>query len=133
MDSNEYIFGLAKTSKYAEILLKKAEKLNIFISRMIVSEITRNLSEINYKLVKDFFHLLNEYDSIEFIEYRIPLELIHKYVVKGFKEPDATIGAFTEWVGAHYLISENRHFLKEVTVDEFEIIDAKEYLDRIED
>jgi len=39
------------------------------------------------------------------------------------------IGAFTEWVGAKYLISENRHFLK-LNVKDFEVLSAKQFLRR---
>ncbi|HDY69130.1 MAG TPA: hypothetical protein ENH85_15245 [Candidatus Scalindua sp.] len=41
----------------------------------------------------------------------IPFEIAFKYEEKGFKTADAFIAAYTEWVGADVLVTENRHFL----------------------
>lgn len=40
----------------------------------------------------------------------MPKNLIKKYEKKGLKTSDAAIAAFTEYVSADYLLSENRHF-----------------------
>jgi hypothetical protein len=61
-------------------------------------------------------------DSNEFL-------LLEKYIKKGLKKEDAVIGAFTEWVGAKYLISENRHFLQ-LNAKDFEVLSAKQFLSR---
>jgi len=44
-------------------------------------------------------------------DFLIPFELGAKYEIKGLKEADALIAAYTEWVGADVLVTENRHFL----------------------
>ena len=54
-----------------------------------------------------------------------PEELILKYINLGFAEEDAAIAACVEWVGAEYLISENRHFLSRSEQVAFEIVDAE--------
>lgn len=40
----------------------------------------------------------------------VPFEIAFKYETKGLKPADAFIAAFTEWVGADVLVTENRHF-----------------------
>ena len=54
-----------------------------------------------------------------------PEELILKYIDLGFAEEDAAIAACAEWVGAEYLISENRHFLSRSELVGFEIVNAE--------
>jgi hypothetical protein len=45
---------------------------------------------------------------------------------------DAFIGAFTEWMEAEYLISDNRHFLRDLHTDAFEVLDATDFIARWE-
>lgn len=40
------------------------------------------------------------------------------------------IGAFAEWQGVEYLISDNRHFLEELSTDAFEVLGPDEFLRR---
>jgi len=58
------------------------------------------------------------------------VSLLEKYQSRGLKQADSSIAAFVEWVGAKYLISENRHFLKGLNVEEFKILSAKEFLSK---
>lgn len=55
-----------------------------------------------------------------------------KYLELGLAEEDAVIAAFTEWLGAKYLVSENRHFLEELKTEAFQVVDAAEFLNMIE-
>ncbi len=54
-----------------------------------------------------------------------PEELIFKYINLGFAEEDAAVAAYAQWVGAEYLISENRHFLSRSELVAFEIVNAE--------
>ncbi len=48
----------------------------------------------------------------------MPTALVTKYVTLGLpQKADAVIGAFAEWQGVKYLISDNRHFLVELDSD----------------
>jgi hypothetical protein len=51
-----------------------------------------------------------------------------KYEIKGLKPADAFIAAYTEWVGAEVLVTENRHFLNRHTDLPFKVLTAEECL-----
>jgi len=55
-----------------------------------------------------------------------------KYLELGLAEEDVVIAAFTEWLGAKYLVSENRHFLEELKTEAFQVVDAAKFLNMIE-
>ena len=62
----------------------------------------------------------------------VPRELVAKYEELGLPDKaDAVIGAFVEWVGARYLISENRHFLQRLKAAPFEVLSPAEFLARL--
>jgi hypothetical protein len=55
-----------------------------------------------------------------------------KYLDLGLSEEDAFIGAIAEWVGAKFLVSENRDFLHELKTEAFEVVDASTLLQKLE-
>jgi uncharacterized protein (DUF2164 family) len=59
------------------------------------------------------------------------IELGAKYEKKGLKDADALIAAFTEWVGADVLVTENRHFLNCQADLLFKVLTAEKYLNFI--
>ena len=62
-----------------------------------------------------------------------PFVLVEKYVNLGLPaKADAFIGAFAEWMNVSYLISENRHFLRQVKTKAFQIMDADEFVKLLE-
>ena len=50
------------------------------------------------------------------------------------REPpaDAQIAAFTEWINADLLISENRHFVRELKPEGFKVLRAKDLIKVLE-
>jgi len=54
------------------------------------------------------------------------LELVRRWQQHGAKKGDAVIAAHLEFAGAGYLISENRHFLAELTGLPFQVITSEE-------
>jgi len=44
------------------------------------------------------------------------------------EKADAFIGAFVEWQGAKYLISDNRHFLSDLSGATFKVLSPEEFL-----
>ena len=58
----------------------------------------------------------------------VPSTLISKYHDLGLKDADAFIAAFTEYIGADVLVTENRHFLDKVKITEFKKMSAQQFL-----
>ena len=45
---------------------------------------------------------------------------------------DAFIGAFAEWMKVDYLISENRHFLRELQTEAYAVMNAERFIQVME-
>ena len=126
IDSNQFIFGLSGTDAASEKVLKHLPRLEVVIPRLIVKEVTRNL---NQGQVKAFYALLQQAPHFTIIEEPVPAELVRKYVGLGLREKaDAVIGAFAEWQGARFIISDNRHFLEELQSSAFEVVTPEVFL-----
>lgn len=61
-------------------------------------------------------------------DFVVPFELGTKYEARGLKPADAFIAAYTEWVGADALVTENRHFLTRQTDLPFRVLTAEQCL-----
>jgi len=127
LDSNEYIFafGLYKKPSCEELLdTILSFSIPIRISQAIIKEIRRNLPISAFKEFIEFITSLTIIDEDIFV----PFELGIKYELKGLKPSDAFIAAYTEWVGADALVTENRHFLSKHSDLPFKVLTAKECL-----
>lgn len=128
IDSNQFIFGLSGSDPASETLLKLLPHLEVVIPRLVLREVTRNLNQVQ---IKSLYALLRQAPKTTLVEDPVPPELVQKYVALGLREKaDAVIGAFAEWQGATYIISDNRHFLEELQSKTFEVITADEFLQR---
>jgi len=107
LDSNEFVFGFRG-----------------------VSEPNKILRLAGVKFVRDTI-LRMDMDVLD--ESGIPHTLIEKYVSKGLKPADALIAAFTEWVNADLLISENRHLVRELNPEGFKVLQAKDFIRVLEE
>ncbi len=121
LDSNEYINFLNK--KQAQ-LSKILESGTVHANELIVKEVLRNVAE---ELKKEFYALLMK-DSVTLHSENPPMQLLLKYKKQGLKKGDIVIAAFCESIGADYLVSENRHFLKERKFSEFRVASLKDFL-----
>ena len=74
-----------------------------------------------------FIRLINLLTTID-EDFFVPFELGFKYEAVGLKEADALIGAYTEWVGADALVTENRHFLNKHPHLPFKVLTAEKCL-----
>jgi len=102
----------------------------VAVPRIIVQEVTRNLDTAVQ--VRKFYQLLYGSSNVVVIDEPVPGELVTKYEQMGLPDKaDAVIGAFAEWVGASYLISENRHFLQRLKAVAFEVVSPAEFLARL--
>jgi predicted nucleic acid-binding protein len=126
IDSNQFIFGLSGSDAASETVLKLLPRLEVVIPRLVLKEVTRNLNQAQ---VKALYALLHQAPHVAIVEEPVPAELVQKYVALGLREKaDAIIGAFAEWQGAKYIISDNRHFLDELHSSAFEVVSPEEFL-----
>ncbi|MGH2415491.1 MAG: PIN domain-containing protein [Microcystaceae cyanobacterium] len=128
IDSSAFILGVQESDPAATKLLELVgSKLNLIIPRLIAQEVTRNL--VTPEQVRQFYRLFENYDFAQIIDELVPSALVEKYVNLGLPaKADAFIGAFAEWMNVSYLISENRHFLRDLHTDAFQVLDAAEFV-----
>ena len=129
LDANEYIFGLGFIRKEScesilEFLTDNFSSNSISVCRTIVEEVRSNLLP---KEFHTFIRLINLFTTID-EDFLIPFELGFKYEAMGIKEADALIAAYTDWVGADALVTENRHFLSRNPKLPFKVINAENFL-----
>ena len=123
LDSNEYVIFLNKNSIALNELFEK-EGIVIYVNGPIVKEVLRNIAET----IKSRFYKILFKNKIEVNDKILPFYLLDKYKKIGLKKGDITIAAFCEFIKADYLITENRHFLKEAEVKEFKVAAIKDFL-----
>lgn len=129
IDSNEYIFafGPLKDSVsyiFLEELLERVGLHSVRIPRTVFEEVKRNLSPEPFREFISFINALTTIDE----DIVVPFEIAVKYEAKGLKPADAFIAAYTEWVGADVLVTENKHFLNRHFDLPFKILTAEECL-----
>ena len=132
IDSNEFIFALGpskeeKARKLLNLLLERTHPHIVRIPRTIFEEIKRNLS---IEAFREFNKLVNSITMVD-EDIVVPFETVFKYEAAGFKPADAFIAAYTEYVGADILVSENRHFLTHHSSLPFRILTAEKCLNLI--
>jgi len=128
IDSNQFIFGIEGSDPASEELMMLLPHLEVVIPRLVMKEVTRNLSDAQTKAL---YTLLNKAPRVTIIDEPVPIDLVTKYVALGLPvKADAVIGAFAEWQGVKYLISDNRHFLEELSTEAFEVLRPDEFLQR---
>jgi len=138
LDSNIYIFGIARVMPSCEALLnvlsrgKWESRLRVITPHLVEREVTRSLEPIGLSASKLFYSILADVPWSGVTYEAPPDELMLKYLELGLAEEDAVIAAFTEWLGAKYLVSENRHFLEELKTEALQVVDAAEFLNMIE-
>ncbi len=128
IDSSALIFGLQDNDpSTTELLDLLGNDLNLVIPGLIAKEVTRNLKTIQQE--KLFYRLFDNYEFSSIIDEPVPRYLVEKYIRLGLPgKADAFIGAFAEWQNISYLISENRHFLRQLTTNSFQVMDAQEFV-----
>lgn len=126
IDSNQFIFGISGTDADSERLMLLLPQINVVIPRIVMKEVTRNLSDRN---VRQLHSLLGKAPQVLIIDEPVPRIFVEKYLQLGLREKgDAFIGAFAEWQGVDYLISDNRHFLAELSSSSFQIFTPERFL-----
>lgn len=132
IDSCVFIHGLQQTDPAATRLLEIAgPDLNIVIPRLIVQEVTRNLT--TPEQVRRFYRLFSHSGFAYVVDEPVPRYLVEQYVGLGLRaKADAFIGAFCHWLQIKYLVSDNRHFLQELHTSAFKVVEAAEFVSLLE-
>ena len=100
--------------------------MDVVLPRIVLDEVTRNLREED---VKSLYRLLNSAPRVTIVHEPVPVDLVTKYVDLGLREKgDAFLGAFAEWQQVTHLISDNRHFLSELTDAAFKVVNPQQFL-----
>jgi hypothetical protein len=130
IDSCVFIHGLQQDDPALQQLIGLiSPTVRLVIPRLVAQEVTRNLFAAEQ--VSRFYRLFHEFDHAAIVDDPVPQVLVAKYVDLGLPaKADAFIGAFAEWMQVRYLISDNRHFLRELRTDAFEVLEAGEFLGR---
>ncbi len=128
IDSCVFINGLTQTDLDATRLLDViGPDLVLVIPRLVAQEVTRNLQ--TPEQVRRFYHLFHQRPFAFIVDELAPASLVEDYTRRGLPmKADAFIGAFAEWMGVGYLISDNRHFLRELQTTAYRILDPAEFL-----
>jgi hypothetical protein len=124
LDSNEYIFGLSGTKVSRVKLIDQLNLLRVFVPLRVVREVERNLESM-YGLGTAFFLLIINKKNIIIVWSPPPENLVLTDIDRGFSREDATIAASVEQIRVEYLISENRHFLKNSEALPCQVINAE--------
>jgi len=128
IDSNQFIFGIGGIDPASEILMSILPSLDVVLPRLVIKEVSRNLTEAQQKLL---FKLFSNCPKLKIIDNPVPINIVQKYIKLGLPEKaDAFIGAFVEWQEIQFFISDNRHFLNELSNSQFEVLKPYEFLNR---
>jgi PIN domain len=122
--SSAILFSLRGTDIAATRLLELiGSNLKLVVPRLIAQEVTRNLS--TPEQAKQFYRLFQNHEFAQIIDEPVPSLYVQKYINLGLPaKADAFIGACAEWMNVDYLISENRHFLRELEASAFQVMDT---------
>jgi len=130
-DTNIYIFGIREDPNFSACveLLERIGELQVYLPRQIIRELKNNLRQDE---VSELFGLFHQYSNLIRIDWKlIPFKLIEKFQRLGCRLGDAVVAAHLEEQGVHTLISENRHFLKEIPDLQFRVLSSTAALNEI--
>ncbi len=128
IDSCAFIHAIQSSDPSAtKIFNLIGPELGLVIPRLVAQEVTRNLDTPTE--VKRFYQLFHGRDFARIIDEPVPRALVETYANLGLPaKADAFIGAFAEWQQVDYLISDNRHFLRQLQTKAYEVMDADKFL-----
>lgn len=128
IDTNEFIFALRQSPEhpFSKVLIfSQLSKLNLYIPFQVLAELQRNLTA---EEMRGVFWLLRQSATIQW-DYTLPnRNVVAKWKAKGAKKGDAVITASLDVAGVPYLISENRHFLREIPDLPFTVLSSEDVI-----
>lgn len=128
IDSCVFINGLTQTDLGAARLVDLiGPGLVLIIPRLVAQEVTRNLQ--TPEQVRRFYRLFHQRPFAFIVDEPVPSTLVDEYARRGLpQKADAFIGAFAAWMAVSYLISDNRHFLRNLQTTAYRVLGAAEFL-----
>lgn len=132
LDSNIFIFAFREKKTVCMRILENMDLFEVFIPSLILDEVVERLKTlVNKNFASKVRHTILS-SSIHVVEVSTtPKTLIKKYEKKNLKTSDAVIAAFAEYIKADYLLSENRHFLKNLKTIKFRVKNAEQFLEMV--
>jgi predicted nucleic acid-binding protein len=133
IDSSAFVRGLRTDDVHIITILEQiGPELFLVIPRLVANEVTRNLGVLQQ--VREFYKLFARYEYASIVDEPVPSLLVAKYTALGLPaKADAFIGAFAEWQQVHYLLSDNRHFLRQLQNPAFGVLDPSTFFTRWND
>lgn len=117
----------APQSSASSLLRLIGPQLPVVVPRLVISDVVRNLRSVEQ--LKTFHRLFVSPSDVQVIGLPVPRNLIARYVSLGLSEKgDAVIGAFADWMQVDTLISDNRHFLRELQGSPFQVATPEAFL-----
>lgn len=133
IDSCVFIRAFEAPSSDAALLISVlTPKLPVVIPRLVALEVSRNLRSAEH--LHTFYRIFSEKSGALIIDFPVPDDLVASYVIRGMRvKGDAYIGAFAEWFHVSHLISDNRHFLRELRTDAYQLLTPGNFLQLLRD
>jgi hypothetical protein len=130
IDSSVFIRGITSDDATVIAVLNSfGPTLTLSIPRLVALEVTRNLRSVEQ--IRVFYRIFEPVEFASIIDEVVPHLSVAKYIALGLRaKGDAFIGAFAEWQQVSYLISDNRHFLRQLPTDAFQVLDPANFLAR---
>ena len=128
LDTNEFIFALRKDPSPPScetLLFDKLDELKIHLPLQILLELQHNLTDEEMRRV---LLAVMKAKAVTRDYAPAPLELVKRWEQRGAKKGDAVIAAHLEVADVRYFISENRHFIAEITDLPFKVLTSEETL-----
>lgn len=129
LDTNEFVFALRQESSYPAcriLLFDKLNELKVYVPLQVLIELQRNLSNDEMRSV---LLALTKARAVVWDYVPAPSELVMQWKQRGAKKGDAVIAAHLEASNIRYFVSENRHFLIELSKLPFTVLTGKEAVD----
>ena len=125
-DTNIFVYGVRGTPSRpacSKILFERISEFRLYVPKEIITELHRNLRPSELRTIYD---ALDQAKEVTFDYEAPPADLVAHYRTLGVKKGDAVIAAHLHSSGIRWLISENRHFLREIPDLPFTVLSAEE-------
>lgn len=122
LDTNEFVFALRRDARQPArqvLLFERLDELNVYMPLQILAELQRNLTATE---MRGLLRALARASSVTWDYAPARLDLIAQWEQRGAKKGDAVIAAHPEARQVRYFVSENRHFLAELSGLPFEVL-----------
>ena len=126
LDTNEYLFALRRDVAYPfceSLVFDYIHALNLYVPAEIQLELRRNLTDYE---VRDILEVLRRPQAVVFDYTPADDEAVSRWQARGAKKGDAVISALLERSRVAYFVSENRHFLREISGLPFQVVSSEE-------